>query len=510
MKKLVVMLCIAGLLSACKEELKSNDPRIFTVSPTASSISAVSQDMEYSVECDKAWSASMALGRWAFVADASAETGRIVVSALLNESAENRSDTLIVKSGDKRLKVPIVQQGLNSILSTTSLTLVGTEPGTITVHAEADWTASITGTIDSSWITMDKSSGSKGDSGIKFQANTDNINVGDRNVLVKFMMGGDIFFATVSQKQTDAILKDRDKVELSNGAQNFSITLQHNVGYSVGIDCDWIEKVETKALNTSTVTFSVQANAKTAVREGTITFSGNGIDETVHVFQAECDQLAFIDGAAVVGGPDGDPDIHNQRMLSIDAEGGIQKVELKSNVEYDIIWPDVDWLSPAGNSSDAGLCAVRNDVLVFEVAPNTSLQQRSCFIMIKDHNSELKAALIINQSGYLPPYLDEETYGVYDAGNGALFTYTPKVDQIAVFRKDGVISFRIQNPETGGYLVIEGIPEDTSEPFGVTLKHNMSLGFPLESKYGNVIVARTEGRKVWLYSEDGMGFIIKK
>lgn len=509
MKKLVVLLCAACFMfSACKEEIKSSDPKIFTINPTVTSISAVSQSMEYSVDCDKTWSASMALGIWATIKEANAETGRIVISALLNDSSENRSDTLIVKSGNKSLKVPFVQQGLNSILSSTSLTLVGMESGSITVHASADWTASITGTIDSSWITMDRSSGSKGDSQIKFQANAENLNIGDRNVLVKFDMGGDVFFATVTQKQTDAILKDPDKLELSNGAQSFSISLQHNIDYSVSVDCDWIERVETKALNISKETFNVQANSKTTSREGTITFTGNGVTETVIIFQSECDQLAFIDGKPIVG--TGDQGLANARLYQVGEEGGVQTVELKSNIEYDITWPDVDWLIPADNSSNAKVCAVRNDVLVFEVAPNKSLNQRICYIIVKDHNSDLSATLSVVQSGCVPAFLDDEVYGVYDAASGAIFKYTPKYDQIATLRNNGTLSFRIQNPESGGYLIIEGIPEDMTETFEVTVKHNMSLGFPAETKYGNVVLGRTENNKVWLYSEDGMGFIIKK
>lgn len=504
MKKLAVLLLAAGLLlSACKEELKSNDPNIFTVSPTASNISAVSQDMEYNVECDKAWTASMAFGRWAYVADASTETGRIVVSTLLNETSENRSDTLIVKSGSKSLKVPIVQQGLSSILSTSLLTLVGTEPGTITVHAPADWTASITGTIDASWITMDNTSGSKGESTIKFQANAENYNIGDRNVLVKFLMGKDIFFATVTQKQTDAILKDNDKVELSNGAQSFSISLQHNIDYTVDIDCDWIERVETKALKSTTETFTVTANSDEKVREGRITFSGNDVSETVRVFQAECDVLAFISGMP------GEEPSRNERILNISSDGGDYEVELRSNIEYDIIWPEADWLRPSSSEGDVKPRSVRNDMIAFDIAPNTRLEPRECRIMIKDHNSDLSSTLHIIQEGVVPEYLDEEEYGIYDADSGALFKYTPKLDQIAVRKDQGTVSFRIQNPETGSYMVISGMPENPDGPFDVTVKHNMSLGFPQESRHTGVIVAKTENRKVWLYCEDGMGFIVK-
>ena len=511
MKKLIVLLCAAGLLvSACKEDFRSSDPKIFSISPASTSISAVSQTMEYSVDCDKDWTANMAIGLWASIKETNAENGRIVVTALLNDSTDSRSDTLIVKSGSKSLKVPFVQKGLNSILSSTSVTLIGTEPCTITVHASDNWTASIVGTIDASWITMDRNSGGKGNSEIKFQANEENLNVGDRNVLVKFVMGNDTFNATVTQKQTDAILKDPDKVELSNGAQNFSIALRYNVDYNINIDCDWIERVSTKALNSSTETFSVLANSKSNSREGTITFTGNGVTETVRVFQAECDQLAFLDGIPVVGSDPDIPGTANQRMLNIEAEGGIREVELKSNVEYDITWPAVDWLIPAEQSEKARLCAVRNDVLTFEVTPNRSLLPRTCLIVIKDHNSDLSASLLINQNGYIPEFMSEDAYGIYEANSGAIFAYTPKLDQIAVFKKEGASSFRIQNPYTGGFLIIEGIPEDTTEPFDITLKHNMSLGFPQENRYSNIVVAKTEGKKVWLYCEDGMGFIIKK
>lgn len=506
MKKLVVLLCAAGLLlSACKEELKSNDPSIFTITPKSTSITAVSQTMEYTVDCDKDWTASMAFGTWTQISNADVLTGKIMVSARLNETEETRSDTLIVKSGTKSLRVPLVQKGLNSILSTTSLTLTGMEPGTITVNASADWTATITGTIDASWITMDRASGSTGESTIKFQANAENYNIGDRNVLIKFEMGGDIFFATVTQKQTDAILKDSDKVELSNGAQSFSISLQHNIDYTVDIDCDWIEKVATKALNTTTETFTVTANSKDEVRVGNITFSGNGISETVRVFQAECNVLAFVSGIPIVGG---ETDI-DERDLSIPSDGNHYEVELRSNIEYDIIWPEVEWLKPASSEGNAKLCAVRNDMIAFDVDPNRSLEVRNCRIIIKDHNSDLCAALRIQQDGVIPEYLDEEAYGLYDANSGALFTYTPKVDQIAVYKDQGTVSFRIQNPETGSYMVISGMPEKADGPFDVTVKHNMSLGFPQEATHKDVIIAQTENKKVWLYCEDGTGFIVK-
>ena len=498
MKKLVAFLGLGALLclAACNPEISSNDPKKFTVSPASSNISAYSQTLEYTVDCDKSWTVNMGKSTWAKITEADINNGKVSVSAAMNDTPDVRTDTLYVKSGTKSLKVPIVQNSFSTILSSSDVTLVGTVAQTITIHANGPWSAELTNTLDSSWLTMEPKSGKVGDTTITLQANDENVNVGDRNLIIRFTMGSDKFTATVTQKQKDALLKDKDKVELSNGAQNFDLTLQTNVNYSVSIDCDWIERVDTKGLNTMKESFYVHANPDMETREADITFTGGDVVETVHVFQAECDVL-------IIGGQGfGD-------TYTVGPEGGKQEVELKSNIEYEIIWPDADWLGPVQPSLGISPCTIRSDVLAFTVQPNLGLAERSATIVVKDKNSAMSASLNVRQMETVPEFINSDVYGAYDKNGEAIFAYTPFIDQIAVFKGAKDNSFRIQNAPTGTYFLIEGIPADITDKFGISIRHNMDVPIVSSSRY-EVVVAKTENRKVWLYSEDGTGFIIKK
>ena len=494
MKKVVLLFLSVIGLTACIDEITRNNPKTFEINPEASHISALAQSLEYIVNCDKAWTATMSNGSWAKVEHTDNLTGDITVSVRLNESADTRTDTLIVNSGTLYLKVPVVQEGMSSVLSTTDLILVKTNPGSITIHATADWTTDLVGaSTDFSWLDMEPKSGSAGDTEIKFRANKDNLNVGDRNLMVKFKMDGNNFYATVTQKQTDALISTRSKVELSNGAQDFTVDLQTNVEYDVDIDCGWIERVVTKGLNEFTETFHVSSNTDPDPREGHIVISSGELSETISVYQAECNVL-----------------ILGQELCEIGQEGGRFEIELRSNVDYDIIWPEVSWISPAGSEGAANR-VLRSDMLVFAVEPNLILQPREADIIVKDKDSDMSATLHIRQEANDPAFQKTDVYGLYDPEGNAIFAYTPKEDQIAVYKKDGLQSFRFMDLHESSYLVIDGIPAGfkAGDNFKITIKTNMELPVSFGSGI-EVYAIRTEGNTAWLFEESGLGFIIKK
>ena len=494
MKKVVLLFLSVIGLTACIDEITRNNPKTFEINPEASHISALAQSLEYIVNCDKAWTATMSNGSWAKVEHTDNLTGDITVSVRLNESADTRTDTLIVNSGTLYLKVPVVQEGMSSVLSTTDLILVKTNPGSITIHATADWTTDLVGaSTDFSWLDMEPKSGSAGDTETKFRANKDNLNVGDRNLMVKFKMDGNNFYATVTQKQTDALISTRSKVELSNGAQDFTVDLQTNVEYDVDIDCGWIERVVTKGLNEFTETFHVSSNTDPDPREGHIVISSGELSETISVYQAECNVL-----------------ILGQELCEIGQEGGRFEIELRSNVDYDIIWPEVSWISPAGSEGAANR-VLRSDMLVFAVEPNLILQPREADIIVKDKDSDMSATLHIRQEANDPAFQKTDVYGLYDPEGNAIFAYTPKEDQIAVYKKDGLQSFRFMDLHESSYLVIDGIPAGfkAGDNFKITIKTNMELPVSFGSGI-EVYAIRTEGHTAWLFEESGLGFIIKK
>lgn len=491
MKKLVLFLFAATLLVSCIDETKRNTPKVFTINPTSSKVSALAQTLEYTLECDKGWEARLSDGSWATIKDGSTAGNSVAVAVGLNESDQERSDTLIITAGAKSLKVPITQNGMSSVLSRTDVTLVGMYPENFQLKATADWTATLVETrAVSDWLSIEPASGKQGLCTLSLQAKDENINVGDRNALVKFQMDGNVFYVTVTQKQTDAIIKDKDKVELSNGAQSFDINILTNVDYQIRIDGGWISQSGTKALNEKVETFTVEANPDAEIREGTITFVCGELEEVVRVYQAECDVIAFVG-----------------EELEAKPEGGNYDVELRSNVEYSIIWPDVDWIAPV----EAKTQSIRTDVLSFTVAPNYQLSQREAVIVVNDMNSPLSATLTIVQGAGTPLFTKSSAYGIYDAEGNGLAVYVPRQDQIVTGSNEDGCTFRIQNPESGAYIVIGYAPQEfrSGEFFDISVKHNQISGIEDGSTW-SVTPVRTEGNKVWLYSEEGYGFIIRK
>lgn len=487
---LVGLLCLAG----CVNKLKGNDPKNLTISPQSSLISAASQSLEYKVVCDKSWTAAMMYGTWAKVTECDQTAGRITVSASINESAEQRTDTLTVKSGTLTRKVPIVQRGITSVLSSTDIVLAGTETSFLTIHADAPWSASAADAASGEWLLMEPSRGDRGNCLIRLAANGENVNVGDRNTLVRFDMGSDVFYATVTQKQTDAIIMDRDKVELSNGAQPFDVTVNTNVDYEVEITCDWIEKAATKGLNSFTETFTATANTAVEPREGIILFKNGKITEAVHVFQAECDILLF-----------------SGSETDVPAEGGYFSVELRSNVEYETIWPDADWITPARGSG--GTLAVRSDELCWNVSANRESEPRKAEITVKDRNSDLFATITVKQEGNPLAFCNKTAYGIYLPDGEEIFTYKPGRDQTALKRgKNGeTVSFRIQDPDSGHWMMFTFTPvtPGTVNTHGLTVSHNLGLA-PRDGTDFTVTPVKSENGRTWFYdSAEGLGFITK-
>ena len=503
MKKVLYLFAAAILTLACNnpDQPGGNSGKketVFEVSPTSSKATALSQNLEFNVKSSKDWDAYMNLGIWAKIQMQDAASGKIVVNLSMNSTEFERTDTLVVNSDKKTIKVPISQQGIESLLSRTQVTLVGTQSQTIEVSSNTNWSAApVNSGYGDDWLEISPAGGTAGTTTVTFKAKEENLNIGDRNMVIKFTMDSHVVLATVTQKQTDALLRDRDKVELSNGEQNFDIKIETNVDYTVSIDCDWIERVEdapaTKALNQKTETFKALANPDQTVREGTITFKGGDCTETVKVYQAECDVLAFV-----------------AESVTFPAEGGLAQVELRSNLEYEIIWPQEDWISKA--AAPNAVCAIRSDVLYMDLKENFRMTPRWAEITVLDKNSEMSSTINVIQEGGNPAIKDTDVVGMYNADGTPILEYVKGSDQTSYFTDSkGNNSFRLLSPESGKYLELRGLPEKTEMGTlcNVELHHNMDLK-PKNGTSLELIVVKAEKNKVWLITDEGLGFIIKK
>lgn len=109
----------------------------------------------------------------------------------------------------------------------------------------------------------------------------------------------------------------------------------------------------------------------------------------------------------------------------------------------------------------------------------------------------------------------QEEYGMYSIfSNSSYFLYTPQIDQIA----SGNRQFRIVNPNTLNWFSITGLPDKPSvgDKCSLVIDQNYIDAVPAtrpEATVGKVEDDTATGSyassKVWLYTEDGLGFIVR-
>lgn len=98
-------------------------------------------------------------------------------------------------------------------------------------------------------------------------------------------------------------------------------------------------------------------------------FSGNSLKDTVRVYQTADPRTLIL----------------SKDTFNISSAKQSIEVELKSNVDYDIIIPNSvsDWISQLQTK------ALRTDMIRFNIEENTTYANRSAQVIVKDKNSTL-------------------------------------------------------------------------------------------------------------------------
>ena len=240
------------------------------------------------------------------------------------------------------------------------------------IETNTDWTIS----SDADWLTIEPTEGN-GYCSITLTASASDV-YDDRNTVITVKAGDKTETFTVTQKYAEALLVTKNKFDIPQEGGDFTIEIQSNISYEIQIDSDsqsWISEVpQSKALTTYTHTFSVESNPNTTKRDGSIEIIGsNGKTETVNIYQAQKDELVL-----------------SKSEETVPAKGGEVRVQLRSNVDYEVIMPEnTDWVEQI--QSD------KADELIFNVKPNDKTEDREAEITVKDKNSDLSQTLTIKQ-----------------------------------------------------------------------------------------------------------------
>ena len=233
---------------------------------------------------------------------------------------------------------------------------------------------------ESGWCKTDVASG-EGDGTVKVTAEAYYENA-DRNAVLTVKAGDKTKTVQVTQKHEDALILSKDKFDVAQEGGTISVEWQSNVDCRLTIPWKfeaWIKEApKSKGLVTTTFDLVISENEAYDKREGYVIVSGNGLRDTVHIYQAQIDQL-----------------ILTQDIYRLQAEGGDITVELKTNVDYEITIPGdtTSWISRVETR------AIREDRLVFHIEANGSDKERTAKIVVKDKNSALDDTIYVHQGG---------------------------------------------------------------------------------------------------------------
>lgn len=125
-----------------------------------------------------------------------------------------------------------------------------------------------------------------------------------------------------------------DKIEVTTKGGEITVEVKANVTFEYEVEeeaAGWIVSARTgapRALTTSEVKFDISPNEEGKNRQGRIVFSSGALKSTVTVYQ---------EGGSLL--------LLSKEEYTVSSGGGEIVIELRSNVDYEMVLPDVDWLT---------------------------------------------------------------------------------------------------------------------------------------------------------------------
>ena len=310
---------------------------------------------------------------------------------------------------------------------TTTVPVAPQEGGsaTITFTSTEAWIIDVTEGRAVSWCSVTPTSGSKGTNTLTIKT-TANDTYDERNAKVTIKAGTTTQLFVVTQKQKDGLTVTSNKVEVGAEGGDIAIEVKANVKYEYEIEKaaqSWIAG-GSRALTASTIKLKVAENENTSKREGKITIRSGELSETVTVYQEGSKPTLVL----------------TQNEYTVASEGETIKVELKSNVNYDIQLPSVDWIK---ESSSRAMSVATH---YFEVASNEGYDARSAEILFVNKENGLSEKVTINQMQKDAIIVAKNEYTVDAAGGELKFEVNDNVD----FKVETSVDWMKQNTESRG------------------------------------------------------------
>ena len=335
------------------------------------------QSISFSVNRD--WSI-VSSESWCKAASASgkAGTGAVTVSITCepNQNYDARSCTLTIRVDELSETITVSQDSkLGLIVDTKTVELTNAAQSfEIKLQKNVPYTVMIDD-AGAGWITY---TGTKAlVSEVAAFSVTANDDYDSREGRITFKQADGTVGETVIVRQGEAngLFITKPEYDLSNQACTLNIEVKANVEFEVTSQADWITYVETKALNSSTITLSIEANDSYDSRVGTVKVkqTNGNLTGTVTIRQGQTNGL-FI----------------TTPEYELSNEEHTLSVEVKANVEFEVT-SQADWITYVETKS------LHTSTITLQIAANDSYDQRMGTVKVKQTNGDLSGTITITQ-----------------------------------------------------------------------------------------------------------------
>ena len=317
---------------------------------------------------------------WCSIDATSGKAGdnQINISVTDNASPDNRTASIIIKSGPLSRTVRISQKQRDALTVTTSRFEVDGTAGKIYIEVKAniDFDYTINGSAKE-WISAIETRALKSTKlGFNIAENSSTTN---REGTITIHSGNMQEVVTVYQKGSEkAIIISKREYVVGYESEDIAVEVTSSVDVDIEMpNVDWITRNTSRAVSTNTYYFTVAENNTNAQREAYIIFSNKekNISERVKIIQTSKNAIVVA-----------------KSTYDVASEGGQITIEVGHNMAIDYEIEGEEWISMVNTR------AMTTDYFTFDIAPNDGYDSREGSIIFTSNDGMTSQTVTIYQA----------------------------------------------------------------------------------------------------------------
>lgn len=259
------------------------------------------------------------------------------------------------------------------------------------------------------WCVVSPALGLAGTTDVKV-ACYENTSYDERNSGIVISSGAFRKKLLITQKQKDAILLSSNKVEMDSDGGESILEISANVAYEYEVEkscVDWIKIKESRGLINENLCIEVAKNNDVKKREGKIRIKATSLDEVVTIYQEGFDPTLIL----------------SQNEYDVDSGESILKIELKSNIDYEMVLPEnISWIQEVESR------AVSSYTHYLSISANETYDMRKAEIYFLNKEFDVKEKVVVTQMQHDAIFVAQDEYVISASTTELVFDVNTNVD----------------------------------------------------------------------------------